>query len=205
MARVLLEAYQIGDLLSVSGQVQAELRRLQGTERDRLVSEAVQGLQERVPLLKQRLQEVVVALVQPWMRKRYGIASLDELHEHVEYLSADRPFFKGAWCLLSRLLETQHSPLELYLHRCAQGVYCADAAMTADYQRVVQTAKTYFYRPGLCYSITDMAIWVARELVCRWEGCSLELTVKILRYAPDWRVRKDTCGQLIMREQLWPL
>lgn len=198
MARAFLEHCGVGDVFSLTIALQAEMRRLSTEERQRLVGEASTRLRENLTPLRERLNEVIAALVLPWVRERGGIASTDELSERLEQVSADPHRYSRSWRLMAELLSD--NPFASTLFQVAPGVYCADAASAANYTAAVQLAESYFYRPDLCYAVDDLAIWIVRERAKRWEGSSPAMIAKILCYSPQWTARKGYDGRLFLRE-----
>lgn len=201
-AKVLLDSYQLEDVLTISRSMHAEVRRLSREERERQLLIANEALDSQRDMILERLGTIVMALVIPWMRKRGNIATSYELSERLEQLSADLHLMEGCWRLLSHVLKSEETAWQWHLCRVAPGVYTIDGATAAEYREVVAVATSYFYRPGLSYPLDDIVVWVARELGRQWRGPPLSQIAKILRYAPEWRVRRGASGGLMMSEKI---
>jgi hypothetical protein len=114
---VLLEAYNLPPLLTLSPADNAELRKLTSETRLKYTDEVL--LEIRTPKKTQQVttdfQMIVDIYIKPWMCRRAGLASLDELQEYLIKLGNSYPHTLDALYFLSTAYFKGHSPLSTFL------------------------------------------------------------------------------------------
>lgn len=128
---------------------------------------SVRKIGGRAPIVQQPSldREEVEPILLPWIRSHGGIASQLELEDCLEEGSGD---------------------FSILFVRVASDLYCEDPELAHFYQLLVDRALTYFYRPGLSYTLSELTF--------------LDLFVRrVLILSPLFRARKEGKERVVRR------
>lgn len=197
---VSLQPYQLSDLFSLLPSETAEIGRLTMEKKQELRRETANLL--RIESLKKTilkdLEKIAQVFVKPWIRKRLGIATEQEILERVQRTSTKGDTARSVLKFLSDLYFDRNFPIGHPLYRVDQGVYCADLATASHYQHVIKTASSYFYKPTIQYNLPELVTFIERELASQWIGFQEGFIEKALRHSSSFRVRKGPEGLLVI-------
>ncbi|MCB1135020.1 MAG: hypothetical protein KDK78_02025 [Chlamydiia bacterium] len=203
-AHLWLSKYKLEDLLPLTAADQAEIRHLNAAQRGELASNIASELAgERTGrFVKGCIQTLIEVFVKPWMRKRQGMASTRELYERLERVSRDAGRARSTLNYVMEVFYQGESPFKKNVTEVEPGIFVVDRYVALAYRRVLNCAKTYFYKDGISYSLAELESYIARECARKWEGFPEGFIVQVLRRSPSFRVRKAENGKLMVR-RLW--
>lgn len=196
---VALEPYQLSDLFVLSPAESVEVRMLTHEKRQEWRQEMMfDFLTERSGVVSS-IHKVVEVYLKPWMRRRHGLATQQEIMERMQRL-ADQPvmaervleffgavYFDGRFALADNLIQRDDH------------LFFVDATSHKNYLEVIDKAKTYFYKSNLSYSLPELSHLLLREFAKAWISFSECYIEKCLRCSKCFRVRKGDSGLLTVR------
>jgi predicted RNA-binding Zn ribbon-like protein len=198
---LLLEPFELAHLVTLSPSENAEMRRLNAESRRSWQQEALQAL--RLPASRQQvdrdLREIRDKFLAPWLAKRHCCATESELAERLLNLGSWLPEEVHVWRWIKSVYFDERSPFEALFESVDNGIFCSNGATAIQYNCVIDTARSYFYKVDLCYSFSDLVKWIQRECARAWAGFADGFIERALRLSPQFRVRKDKNGQLAIR------
>ena len=200
-AAVLLEAFQLPPLVALSPSENAEIRKLTNEKCNQWINEAISECltSTKKQQLNSDLHSITNLYLKPWLRKRGSIASLAEFHEYLLKLSGDYPHAAQILEFISHVYFDQKSPFAMGLLAIDEELYC-DSVETADnYNAVIETASTYFYKDDLHYPLESLIKWISCEHAKKWQGFPDNFIERILRLSCNFRVRKNGANQLTVK------
>jgi hypothetical protein len=193
---VCLEPYQLMEGLMLSSAEKAQIRRLDLAIKKEWQESALAEFRSnaRAAQVHRDMQRVVNALIIPWMQGRCGIATEGELVERVHILSDISEEAQKAMRFFGDTYYHQRFPLGEYLYQVEKGIYCSDEVHAQNYHDLIQKVRTYFYKPGIVYQLTELSALILREFAREWRGFSDGFVEAVLRRSTLFRVRKGKLG-----------
>lgn len=193
----LLHCYGLEGLFPLSAHMSAEWRR---ATPERISSWTERGRQAYgsgvlQQFLHDRLDEVMAALVIPWLKRRGGLASQSEIQERLCRIAPD----PAVVCPVLALAADFGCGLSDLIPHSAPGLYCADGHTMQLTKLLTRMTRGYFYRPSVCYPMEQLMQFVMRDLARRWVDCSAHLLERYLMRSSLYRVRRDVTGDLVVR------
>lgn len=193
-AKILAESFGLGEAIAIPAYLSGEIRRMKEQEKKSIVQNALKTLRESsvCETVRSRWQEILHAFVVPWVKLRNGVVHREELMERLQCVSGDSSYgLKFLEALLGKkaIFDETFSRVEEDLFVLENGCY----------DRVLEKAFSYYYKPSLHYRMDELSIWIMRELAKEWMTCSLEDIVKVLSYSASFALFKGEDGVVKVR------
>lgn len=198
----LLERYQLPSLFALPAHEANELRALTPEKRRCWEEEALCELEKGCKdIFFDQLGKVTKALIAPWIRRRGGIASHQEvlelfitLADDIELVEPLLAFFSDVFCygsfpLTERLIGIEH------------GQVAAEVGFKELYEDIVSSARSYFPTPATCYKVDDLCGLICCEFACEWKDPSCSAIKNILSRSSHFLLYKDPQWGLVVRAQ----
>ncbi len=195
---VLLEQYELTELVTLTPAEGAEMRRLTPEKRQQWIAEMVKIVDERGGEVRNDFATLMEVFVKPWIRARGGYATRRELEERFMQVSEDPRLTPRVLAFLTDLF-LDRSDYTRFLVSADADLFCADAGQVDAYQMIVNQVNSYFYQPQVSYRLQDLIAWIERELAAKWLGFPDTFLEKLLRLSPRYRIRKAPDGKLHIR------
>lgn len=193
-----LESYDLTELISLSPTENMEVRKLTLEKKqewmEELLSKIVQPVQKNAVWLD--MQQIINVFFKPWIRQRAGFASKEELNERMQRMSTHAMIGSRVLSLLQSLYFEGGAIFNHFLQQVDRDVYCCDAYQARHYKKIIEKAKTYFYKPSVYYSCRELVGMLEREFSRTWIGYEEGYIEKILQLSPCFHMRKGVSGQL---------
>lgn len=185
---VYLETFNLQEWLPISPMESSEIKRLpvESKEEWRQVGQTM--LKNRFSDdLKNSLNEVATELLRPWIRRRNGIATQDEVLERLERVCVGPSISKNFLELFSALYFEGNFPFASFLATPEAKIYCDSESSSKAFQDIVKKAKTYFYKEGIFYNFDHLVSLLSREFAVEWTGFSEGFIEKVLRNSAQFK------------------
>lgn len=193
---VALEPYKLEDLFTLSPSESVEVRRLPLEKRLEWRHEMDSEFSIKKEEVFKDMGKVVEAFIKPWLLRRLGFATKEELVERLLRASNTPGMVSYSLDFFSSVFFYGRFPLEDYLSHIPEGVFFASVSHSRRYEQVVDKAMSYFYKDGAHYSLNELTTLLMREFAMSWEHFSPEFIKKVLRFSSKFRVRKAERGIL---------
>lgn len=196
-----MQHYNMCELFSLAPLENVEVNRLTLERKQEWIQQLEVQLKtpSRKMAINQDIENITSAFVKPWMRNRLGLATKNELMERLQRISDDPIIAKKALNFFSAIYYENQFPLKNSLFQVDEDLYCVDQAAATSYRQAVEKALTYFYKPTIQYPLMNLVRMLEKEFSRCWYNFSEGFFEKILRYAPQFRVRKNSDNVLIVR------
>jgi len=198
-AKVFLDSYQLGDLITLSKAENVEVKQLSFERRLQWIEEVRQELLGRADEVDQEIKKVTEVFVISWMRGRLGMATEAHLYERLQSVSESPEITDKAINFFRNVFCNGEFPLNKHLIQVDYKLFCSDKHFAESYNQVIEKSLTYFYKPTLSYPLPDLKKWVEREFATTWKGFNEGFLEKALRLSSQFRVRKGSAGHLVVR------
>lgn len=197
----LLEPFGLSDLFTLSPSENVEVRRLSSEKRQEWSRDIRNKLlhDDKIRQLHEDMQDVAEVFIKPWMRGRFGLATEVEILERVLNLSEKPEEGRAVLEFFRVYYFNDKFPFSEFLKVVDDGLLCVDAQAAQIYRDIVEKVKTYFYKRDVRYSLEQLRGFIDCEFASDWCGFSEGCVERILRICPDFRVRKDQTGKLIVK------
>ena len=149
--------------------------------------------------VREQFLQVCEVFIKPWMRRRHGLATLEELEERLERLGTISMEAVNALTFFSDLFFAGEFVLTSFLYPLEKGIFCSDPWVRENYADIVHRACSYFYWPQTAYPLDQLVGYIEKELGGSWQGFPDGFINKILRMSPLFRVSKGKAGFLEIR------
>ncbi len=126
----------------------------------------------------------------PWVRRREGLASYEEIQERLERTSFD---------LRPEMSKKLRESLPLAFIKMDDDIYALDEAVEQNSRRVLEKAASYFYQEGLNYPFRDLVYWIEKEFALSWEGVSNAFIGKCLSLSSRFSIYRHPSAELYIR------
>lgn len=195
---VLMQTFELSELFSLTPAESVEVRRLTLEKRQEWIEEMLLlfQTQPKQQSVISDMRKVVDVFFKPWIRQRLGFATNMDLVERLERMSCHPQITLRALSFFSEVYYHFGFPLKDYLHQIDDNLYCADIHVVNDYNRIVDCAITYFYKPDVCYLLDELISLVEREFSRKWEGFPEGFIERVFRLSSLFNVRKGVHGHL---------
>lgn len=198
---VLLEKFGLSDLISLTPAENVEVIRLPLDSRLKIAQEARQAIysSHNIRLLGKLLTDIVDVFIKPWIRKRHGLVTRDELVERLQRISQmpDRAF--AILNFLSDVFYDRQFILNRYLFQVTPDIYTSSGEVISFYHKFIQRALTYFPAYTNHYHLSEFVRFLQKEFAQEWNVISEEWIAKALSFSSHFRLRKGPTGELVVR------
>lgn len=199
-AYITLSSYGLECYFTISPSDFVAVKHVQGKKRQEICSDVLLEIRESAQkYLSSTLEKIYNILILPWLCRRNGIATEEEIVEYVFKKSDQMNIAISVWCFITEGVLENIFPFKPYLHEVANNVYAVDKRVVEQYIQVIDKAKSYFYSPSVTYSFDALVLFLMKELVKEWQDIPQALIEKALRLSSLFRVRKAENGLLMIR------
>lgn len=194
-----LQSFHLEQLLSLTAVDTLEIGRLSEEKKALYHKEMLSYLRndDRKHAFLRDMGLIIDAYVKPWMEKRLGLATKEELIERLLRISDDPSLTERILDFFSVVYFDGQLPFASYLHEVEEGLYCIDS--TTTYQHVINRALSYFYSPTVHYSLSHLVSLLQRECAQQWLSFPEGFLDKVLTHSSFFRVRKTADLGLTIR------
>ncbi len=195
MAIELLEAHHLAnDIMLVESSTFEKREKIKAFH---LLPQAIQLCREpsRRARWSRQMQQITHAFLAPWIQRRGGIASQEELIERLENVSLQNTYVRPCLHLFDQIFSPHLSVLATHLIHLGDSIYTADEQGRNSYFRLLKQLKSYFYKPNITYCFSHLVQLMQRESALKWEELDVKLLKKICRLNPGFYLEKDSCGE----------
>jgi hypothetical protein len=198
---IFLEKFDLSDLISLTPAENVEVKRLAAEKKEAWLAEAEAYFlaDESQVSVQRRMQEMVDAFIKPWMMRRGGLATTNELSERLKKVSSMQKWFEPGFHFFNHLYFKERPCFELYLIELEPGLFCANATLAQLYQNIIARSHSYFYQASARYLMGHFLTLLEHEYLKEGEAFSHPLAEKMLRSSGKFCVRKGMSKQLEIR------
>ena len=195
---VLLEKFQLSESLTLSPAESVEVRRLTLEKRREWIQEIMPELKSQKQVL-QGISKIANVFIKPWMRRRLGIATKQELEERLQNCGREPSKVPLILEFLSAIYFEGEFLFKNYFIMSDESLFFVDRSTQSLYSLIVDKALTYFYKEGICYKMGELKLFLMREFAKNWQGFPEGFIEKTLRLSPQFSVRKSENNHLMVR------
>lgn len=199
-----LESYDLSELVSLTPGENVEVRKLTLEKKQEWIEELLNKIAQ--PAQKKAvwadMQQVFNVFFKPWIRQRGGFAAKDELWERMQRISTNAAVSSNVLRFLQSVYFESLANKDFFnllLQEIDQNVYCCDAHHAYAYEKIIDQAMSYFYKPSIYYRLNELISLLEREFSRLWTGYPEGYIEKILRLSPVFSTTKGKSGQLEIR------
>jgi len=191
---VMLEPFKLSELCILSPAEKVEVRRLTTEKRQEWRQEMALELYSTKLRVKANMKKVTEVYILPWIRRRQGFATQQEIIERIQRVSVLSQGAQSAFLFFTEVYFGGRFPLSDFLLQNDEDLFFADQAGLDAFNDVVMKAKTYFYKSGLSYALVELVTLLAREFALSWQDFPEGFIEKCLRSCSYFSVRKGEKG-----------
>lgn len=196
---VTLEAYQLSQVISLTPIENVEVRRLTLEKRSEWQNEVLPTIQSKRDQVKIDLKRIAQIFLYPWLQRRQGFATQIEIVERLQRLSDEPTAVPTTIDFLNQMFFDNDFAFGYCFRRSAENLFFADDAAYNKFNFVVSAAKSYFYKGSVYYALPELVGLLAKQFARQWLWISEEFMEKTLRATSLFRVRRESCGELVVR------
>jgi len=198
---VFLEKFDLNDLLPLTPAENVEIKRLTAEKKEAWLTEAYAYFlsEESKTSVYQRMREIIDAFIKPWMLRRGGLATANEITERLKKVSSTQKWFAPGFYFFNHLYFEENSCFEHFLIKLEPGLFCVNHQLAQMYQNVISKSHSYFYQASSRYLMEHFVTLLEKEYLKEGENFSRSLMEKILRFSTKFCVRKGISKQLEIR------
>lgn len=198
---VCLQPYHLEGFVALSMAENLEVGRLPPDKKLEWTNDILSEIRkEKIRLsINEDLKKIVDVFIKPWMQRRQGMATRQEIMERLQKISDEPELTAYIFDFLSSTFSNGSFPLKSFLYEVDEQLYCSDAHIAANYKVVQDRAHSYFYKSEICYTLSHLVQLMSRELACSWQVLEEGFMEKALRQSSHFHVRKQREGGLMVR------
>jgi hypothetical protein len=199
----LLMRYDLHHLVPVSSAELLELRMLPKEKRRCWEEEASQELASKsFDRFFEQLEHVTLSLFSPWISRRGGIASEEEIIERFYMLIGnDEELLEPVLAFFSDLFCYGRNSLTEKLIRLCDKQYTTHRPRAHDFAEIVAKADSYFPSATTIYPLDALCLLLCKEFSYSWQAYSLPFVRTILKRSDRFLVYKDRHYGLLIRSR----
>lgn len=193
-----VQSYELTDLFVLTPIEHIEVRKLTLEKKQEWVKELYQKIAQphQKNMVWSDMQNIFNVFVKPWIRKRGGFATQEELKERMLRISLNQDIASHVMHLLQAVYFEEDDLYKRFLRQIDQDTYCCDSYAACDYKKIVSQALTYFYKPSIFYQLNKLVGMLEREFSKSWIGYKEGYIEKVLRLSPSFRTARGKHSQL---------
>lgn len=198
---VCLEEFQLSDTLTLSPAESVEVRRLTLEKRREWIQEIREELssEEKKKQVKEGFQKIVNVFIKPWVRRRQGFATEQEIQERIRQIAVQPGKVSLILNFLSSIYFEGQFPLREHFFINNDTLFFADQNTQRFYSQFITKTLSYFYKENISYSLSEITAYLTREYAKSWEVFPENFIEKALRQSSHFSVRKAQSKQLIVK------
>lgn len=188
----LLERYDLEGLIFLNALDKMEFLSLRTEKREQWIQEMkdLLGQSKKQEQISALLNQIAKVFVTPWMWKRGGIATLEEIEERVENVSEQPSITKKAISFLSTFFSQDTFLFKKSFCEVEEGLFVADRFYQEAFHEVCSQAETYFYHPDVFYPLEELLRLLCRDFASEWKSYPEEWMKAYLRRSSRFYVSK---------------
>jgi hypothetical protein len=188
-----LEQYGLEGLIDLTPVMHLELKRASVETKAQWVEESVSELKaaDCIKWIRSSLQQVVFTYVCPWLRNRNGFAYEYEVRDRLEQIAEQPDQFDKMRNFLSVIYGESESIVTDFLPTHDNYVVFKDGEEKKRFIQVEEKVLSYFYKPHLQYSLSELVLWLYREFAASWVEYNEHYIEQVINYSPSMKVRKN--------------
>lgn len=191
----LLLQFNLADEILLTPLENAEIKRLNADRKKEWENQAFTYLhtEAKQQQLADCLDQISKIFIIPWIERRGGLATQNEIEERLLRISARPDKTEHVFHFFSHLYYQDLFPFTTLINEVEDGLFCSGAAASNAYQRICEVAESYFYRRELSYPLDELTRFIVRECALDWESFPEGMIEKTLRLSPRFRIVR--CAQ----------
>lgn len=193
---VLLEKFDIKDLFSLSPGETIEIRKLTLEKKQEWIEELLIQLKCSTKTIKCEMKTVIDTFIKPWIKRRGGFAKKSELLERFQRMSDNPLISSNVLNLFQDIFFDKKDFLQHFIHEIDEEIFCYDDNQALIYDKIVDKALSYFYKPNVHYSLSELIQFLERDFARNWVGFDEGMIEKVLRLSPHFYLIKEPKGFL---------
>ncbi len=147
--------------------------------------------------MRKVFEELFLAFLTPWMRRRQGMSTSSELIERMVKVCSDGSSAKKAFHFFQDVYWNGNAPFNEYFITVERDVFCCDEGVAERYKRVLTIAKSFFYSLRTTYPLDELKEYLLRDLVKQWDDTDPDFIERVLRLSPCFMLRRFDDGILV--------
>mgnify|MGYP001496548571 CR=1 FL=1 len=182
---LVLDAFDLSYLISLSPPESVEIRRLNEKNKDEWFDEAKESFNtyDRRRLFHKHLSEVIEIFLKPWMLKRGGFVKLEELLERFDRLSLAKGTFHKAYAFFREIFCESQCPFKQQMLHEHLLVFSSQHVLD-QYHTLYQMIESYFYNEKVIYPVDQLIALIEKECSKEWIGFRDNFVRKVICYCP---------------------
>jgi hypothetical protein len=186
-AFVALEPYELESWIALTPLEKMEIKRLQQSERQEWIDEL--AYVKESPWLKREWELLVETFLKPWMMKRGGYATNQQLEEVCLLRSQDAKFAYNAMLLLQPCLS-----FDSYLP-AFDNLLAATCELHSLGKEMIACALSYFTHPSSFYSLEGLCLLIHAEFAQKWKNAAPKTLETLLRLNSRFHTYRGRDGE----------
>lgn len=201
-AFILLERYSLQHFIPLLPSENLEIKRLPEKRKDELVNEVIQELKKstQYQMFLEDVENCALAFIRPWMLKRQGIASKNEIIERLESISEIKEDVLPALNLFSEVFCHNAFIFGSSLFQLGNMFY-ATLDVFNNAQTVLKTTSSYFYKSGIVYQFEELITLLIKEVSSKWVGYPSEFIKEVLKRSEQYKVFRHENGAIAIKKK----
>ena len=187
---VLLEKYQLADLVSLTPMESVEVRKLDKIKKEEIFAEVLKEIRLKSAKVQTRFEDILQTFVIPWMERRWGMATEEEISERLQRISLKPSVAEKALLFFKEAFYEGQLPFHKGLSS-AREIYFASSYYLKAFSEMEQSLTSYFYHPSVYYSLDELYRFLLRDYSLKWRRLEESFLIKLLTLHPHYTVFKD--------------
>lgn len=191
---IFLSFYGLQELFPLSSAEVLEVKRLSIDKKKGIHDALLNDLYSQKTILHEKLKQFTDVFIIPWIEKRGGLSSKEELIERMERISESPTLFLNIHSFLSKLFYEDDFILKKLLSY-NKDIYFSREIILNYYYVLIEKAYKYFYCPTAEYPFLQFIKLLFEDFAKEWHRWhyhqfSFKFIKNSLELSPEFRIRK---------------
>jgi hypothetical protein len=202
---VLLEKFGLSEMISLSPSESVDVKKLTLEKKQEWIQDILTFIatDENKNKVFSETNQIFTAFIKPWIALRGGFATTEELSERFERISEDRRLTERALDFMQNCFLITRNFLQLFLREVDNGIYSASEQDSFLFDLILAKAKSYFYKPGVYYTLIELVALLEKEFAKNWIGFREGYLKKVLKLSTHFEVSRSSGGSLTIHKVLF--
>lgn len=198
-----LSRYGLGALFPLKAYDLLEIEKWDDEFQEKVIARTLELLRKNhLPYLENKLAEISLAFIKPWLEARCGFAVEPEIIERLFMVvdASQEKYLLKVLDIFKEILLSNNFCFEKFLVPVEKKLYAQSEDIAESIVLVQEQALSYFYSKSSTYPLQKLSALICRDCILKWQNISSEFIERILRATSLFSIFRDEAGTVVIGE-----
>ncbi|OJU80413.1 MAG: hypothetical protein BGO10_05825 [Chlamydia sp. 32-24] len=195
----LLEKFDLTEYISLTPMENVEIKKIKEETKKQLLNDFLNNNSFNNTFIKNQIETICRKILQPWLRKRFGLATCNEIYEMIRKRSCQTNHTRKFLFFFSELIYAQDFLFIDNLFKINETLYAESLTVKKEFLLLERVALSYFYKANIEYGLSDLILMILKESAIHWVEFSKEFIEKALFLSNKFHIYRSSSDKLLIK------